>query len=115
MRIAEDPQTVRWLTNLAGVADSFDWDAGNRTKNAKHGVHVGDIEDLLRGATVFVGRIIEPIHDEPRWLLLGEDASGRRLALIFTRRGDRIRPVSCRPMRPKEKEVYEEGCQEDRC
>lgn len=105
MRVVEDPATARWLNELAGTADSFDWDAGNRTKNAKHGVRSADIEALFRKPTVFVGRVIEPVHDEPRWLLLGRDPKGRRLALIFTRRGDRIRPVSCRPMRAKEKEI----------
>ena len=41
--------------------------------------------------------------------LAGKDGGGRRLALIFTRRGDRLRPVSARPMRRKEREVYEEA------
>jgi hypothetical protein len=41
--------------------------------------------------------------------MTGEDAAGRRLALIFTRRGDRLRPISCRAMRPKERALYEEA------
>ena len=54
-----------------------------------------------------MGRIVEPAHDEPRWLLLDTLASGREVALIFTRRGDLLRPISCRSMRKKEKESYE--------
>jgi hypothetical protein len=47
--------------------------------------------------TVFLaGLIAEPAHDEPRWLLLGETNVRRRLALIFTRRGNQLRPISCR-------------------
>ena len=51
----------------------------------------------------------EPAHGEPRWLVLGEDAAGRRLALVFTRRGNRLRPISCRAMRGKEKALYEKA------
>ena len=60
----------------------------------------------------FAGRIIEPTHDERRWLLLGQDDRGRTLALIFTRRRDRLRPVSCRPMRRKEKKLYEKAVED---
>jgi uncharacterized DUF497 family protein len=34
-------------------------------------------------------------------------AGGRRAALIFARRGDKLRPISCRAMRKKEKEAYD--------
>jgi hypothetical protein len=32
-----------------------------------------------------IGRIVESTHKETRWLLLGQDSSGRGRALIFTR------------------------------
>ena len=54
-----------------------------------------------------------PAHDEDRWLLLGQEPHGCRLALIFTRRGERLRPISCRPMRANERKVYETARQED--
>jgi uncharacterized DUF497 family protein len=97
----------RRLESLEARPDSFDWDAGNRTKNLKHRVSTADIEGLLDAPMVFAGRIVEPAHDEPRWLLLGSDPRGRRLALIFTRREGRLRAISCRRMRPKEENVYE--------
>jgi uncharacterized DUF497 family protein len=56
---------------------------------------------------VFVGRIMEPAHDEDRWLVLGQNAKGRHLALVFTRRGSRLRPISCRSMRRNERTIYE--------
>jgi uncharacterized DUF497 family protein len=108
MRLTEDPATAAWLENLVGVPDEFDWDPGNRTKNRKHGVDAGDVEAMFLSPILFAGRIVEPSHDEPRWLMLGQDASGRSLALIFTIRGRRLRAVSCRSMRPKEKKLYEE-------
>ncbi|TMA25384.1 MAG: BrnT family toxin [Deltaproteobacteria bacterium] len=56
---------------------------------------------------LFAGRIVEPEHDEARYLLLGITPTGRRAALIFTRRGDKLRPISCRAMRKGEKEAYD--------
>ncbi|MEK6606338.1 MAG: BrnT family toxin [Myxococcota bacterium] len=109
MRLAGDREAAQWLGGLNGGRGVFEWDAGNRTKNRKHGVETDDVEGLLQGPFVFEGRIVDPAHKEPRWLLLGADARGRRLALIFTRRGDRLRPISCRPMRDNERRRYEKA------
>lgn len=112
MRLAEDPAAAAWLERLGGRPGDFDWDAGNRTKNRKHSVEEVDVEGMFQQRTVFLGRIVEPLHDEARWPLLGQDLRSRRLALVFTRRGDRLRPVSCRPMRMNERRLYEEACRE---
>ena len=108
MKLAPDPKAERWLLGLTGAAEEFDWDAGNLSKNSKHGVEPHDIQALIVGDFYFAGRIVEPAHEEPRWLALGEDGAGRRLALVFTRRGERLRPISCRAMRRKEKLLYEQ-------
>ena len=50
------------------------------------------MQTLIGGDFYFAGRIVEPLHNEPRWLALGEDATGRRLSLVFTKRGDRLPP-----------------------
>lgn len=111
MRFADDPEAAAWLDTLEGMSEDFDWDTGNRTKSRKHGVETADVEALLGHAAVLAGRIVEPHHDEPRWLLLGQNDKGRQLALIFTRRGDRLRPISCRPMRRRERQVYAQAIQ----
>jgi len=112
MRIVGDDLMAEWLERLTGAPSDFDWDAGNRTKHRKHGVRPADVEGMFSDRTVFVGRIVEPVYDEGRWLLLGRAPQGRLLALIFTRRGERLRPISCRPMRRNERVVYEESCEE---
>jgi uncharacterized DUF497 family protein len=104
---------VEWLQQFAAATRDFDWDA-NRAKQRKHRVQPADIEGMFRARTVFLGRIVEPAHDEDRWLPLGQEPGGRRPALIFTRRGERLRPISCRSMRTNERSVYEEACKEDR-
>lgn len=112
MRLLGDPETAAWLESLRGGSGDFDWDDGNRSKGRKHGVTVAATESMLRHSALFAGRIVEPEHPEARWLLLGVDDGGRRLALVFTRRGSRMRPISCRPMRRKESQAYEEAIRE---
>jgi uncharacterized DUF497 family protein len=96
MRLVEDSAAASWLDQLGGHAEDFEWDVENRPKLEKHRVD----EDDHRA------------HDEPRWLVLGRSERGRKLALVLTRRGERARPVSCRPMRPNERKVYEEAIRE---
>ena len=109
MKLAQDGSLDEWLAGIAGAAGQLDWDAGNRAKNRKHDVQPSEVESLFHRTVFLAGRIVEPAHDEPRWLLLGETAAGRRLALIFTRRRDQLRPISCRPMRRNERRLYEEA------
>lgn len=108
MKLIPDHEVGRWLYGLSSASENFDWDEGNRDKSQKHGASWEDIESLLLEHIVFEGEIIEPAHDEKRYLILGRDWNGRLLALIFTRRGHKLRPISCRPMRRKERERYEE-------
>ncbi len=109
MKLAPDNSLDEWVGGLTGAAGEFDWDAGNRAKGEKHGVEPSEVESLFHRTVFLAGRIIEPAHDEPRWLALGESDAGRRLALIFTRRGEQLRPISCRPMRRKERRLYDEA------
>jgi len=112
MRLVEDAALAEWLQRLLGTPEDFQWDAGNRTKTLKHRVQPTDVERMFQRRTLFLGRIVEPVHEEERGLLLGEAPDGRPLALIFTRRGERLRPISCRPMRRNERKLYEEACKE---
>src|SRR3989442_4928679 len=95
MRLVENPHEASWLDTLEGEARDFEWDTGNRTKLKKHGVEEEDVEAMVRSPIIFAGRIIEPAHDEPRWLVLGKSVRCRKLALILTRRRERLPPISC--------------------
>ena len=108
MKVVPDSSLDTWLAGVTGVAEKFDWDAGNRSKGLKHGVEPSEVEALFHRTVFHAGRI-EPAHDESRWLLLGETDAGRRLSLIFTRRGQKLRPISCRPMRRNERRLYDEA------
>ena len=86
MKLAADPATESWLIGLTGADDEFDWDIGNLTKNRKHGIEPRHVHALIGGDFYFAGRIVEPVHSEPRWLALGEDATGRAVAGIHETR-----------------------------
>ena len=109
MKIVDDPAIKKWLQSLDSDPDHFDWDEGNRAKNLKHGVTQEEIESIFQNEYGFAGRIVEPIHAEWRGLILGRSNAGKHLALIFTCRGERLRPISCRPMRKLEVKKYHES------
>lgn len=109
MKTIMDMEMAVWLRDSISGPDGFDWDDGNEHKNAKHGVTREDVESIIDWQkNLFMGRIIEPKHSEWRGILLGITDKGRMLSLIFTRRGNKLRPISCRPMRSEERRLYEE-------
>jgi len=104
VKLVAEPDVAAWLW----TRPAMEWDAGNSTKSqTKHGFSTVDVESLLDAPVLFAGRVVEPAYEEARYLLLGVTAGGRRAALVFARRGDRLRPISCRAMRKKEKEAYD--------
>ncbi len=107
MKLVPDEAAAAWLRDFVPDPDDFDWDAGNTTKSSKHEVYCEDVESIIRHeAFIFAGRIVEHGHEEWRGLILGFTDKGRPLALIFTRRGDKLRPISCRAMRQEERRLY---------
>jgi uncharacterized DUF497 family protein len=85
----------------------FDWDEGNAPKIwIRHGVSQGECEQLFFGEPLLIAP--DPKHStrEERWAALGRTADGRALAIVFTLRADRIRPISARDMNRKERALY---------
>lgn len=110
MKTIPDVEIAAWLESLPLSPEGIDWDNGNEHKLGKHSVRKDDVEFILYGeGYVFAGKIVSPVHPEWRGLILGCDRSGRGLALIFTIRGRKLRPISCRRMRDEEKELYREN------
>jgi len=92
------------------VVAGFDWDEGNRTKCAKHGVLVGEIEALFRAGPAVAPDIAHSAAED-RLIAVGRTAEGRPLFVAFTLRTKAgralIRPISARYMHKKEIEAYE--------
>ena len=86
----------------------FDWDDGNRGKKLKHGVSKGESEQIFFNEPLIV--LDDPVHSvaEDRYAAFGKTDGGRKLVVIFTMRGQRIRVISARDMNRKERKYYED-------
>jgi len=89
----------------------FDWDEANEGKCQKHGISIGEIESVFRGAVVILPDA-DHSQAERRFRAIGRTSQGRLTFVVFTQRGQgadiKIRPISARFMHRKEAASYEE-------
>jgi uncharacterized DUF497 family protein len=109
-------QFVEWLLLwLLEVLDfSFEWDDGNSTKSeTKHNVTIAEIEQVFN-LRLFapLGVQVQPMHPEERLGLIGKTESGQLLMVSFTLRDGKVRPISARPAKEKERNYYEKFTRE---
>lgn len=98
------------LDRIAG----FEWNAGNRGKNLKHGVADGESEQVFFSRPLFILADVRHSGGESRYHALGQTADGRCLHVTFTLRDDgrRLRVISARDMHRKERAIYEAKAKE---
>lgn len=85
----------------------FEWDETKRRANLeKHGLDFRDAEKVFRGPTV-TAEDKRQEYGEERYISLGllEDVV---VVMVHTPRGERIRIISMRKAKAKEKQAYEE-------
>lgn len=93
------------LSSVTGV----EWDAGNLTKSAgKHGVAPDEAEEVFLRSPWIIDDS-RPQDVELRCAAIGRSERGRVLRVLFTVRGTKIRPISCRAASRKERKAYEEA------
>jgi uncharacterized protein len=87
----------------------FEWDAGNTEKSSvKHSVSPEEAEQVFwSGRGQPLGVQVSPSHPEERLGIVGPTDIGRILHIVFTFRGGRIRLISARPAKRKERKIYE--------
>jgi hypothetical protein len=91
---------------LARCTD-FDWDSGNAPKlRERHRVTPGECEQVFFHEPLLIAPDARHSETEERWAAWGRTADGRALAIVFTLRGERIRPLSARDMNRKERGLY---------
>jgi uncharacterized DUF497 family protein len=84
------------------VLDAFEWNSNKGEANEeKHGITFGDAIEL------FDAPFLRLRSGEIRWIALGK-AQGRVIAVIYTEREGRIRIISARMARTKEREIYQQ-------
>ncbi len=92
-----------------GQWTGFNWDAGNRGKNAKHRVSDDECEEIFFSLPLVFGPDDAHSTQEDRRYLLGQTNAGRHLFVAFTMRGTQIRVISARNMTRKERRTYHEA------
>ena len=93
----------------AGQWTGFDWDAGNRGKNAKHRVSDGECEEVFFNLPLLLSPDEAHSEHENRYHVLGQTNGSRRLFMVFTMRETHIRIISARNMTRKERRTYDEA------
>jgi hypothetical protein len=86
----------------------FEWDTEKASSNVeKHGV--GFAEAITVFGDPLEVTIVDPdhVHDERRYLSLGQSVVGRLLVVSYTERDGRIRIISAREAAPTERRHYE--------
>ena len=92
-----------------GQWTGFDWDRGNRGKNAKHRVSDDECEEVFFNLPLLLGPDDTHSEHEDRYHVLGQTNAGRRLFITVTKRGAHIRVISARDMTRRERRAYHEA------
>ena len=89
----------------------FDWDDGNARKNEKYQVSAAESEQVFFNAPLLLLADTKHSDRESRFHALGKTDQGRLLHLALTLRetGAKIRVISSRDMRRKERVIYEQA------
>jgi uncharacterized DUF497 family protein len=89
----------------------FDWDDGNRLKSAnKHSVSMAEAEQVFADSGLLLAEDVKHSQAEARYHAMGRTADGWPLHATFALRGNgtRVRVISARDMKRKERAVDEQ-------
>jgi uncharacterized DUF497 family protein len=96
--------------DILAQINTFEWDEGNRNKNLfKHQVTQQEAEEVFFNKPHLLLEDEKHSEGERRFALLGKAGNGRKLAVVFTIRKDRLRIISVRDMSKKERRIYEKN------
>lgn len=85
----------------------FEWDTGNSDKSlVKHGVINKEAEEVFENKPNFTLEDVKHSKIEKRYMVWGFTNQGRKLAVIFTIRKNKVRVISARDMHKKERNAY---------
>ncbi len=98
------------LDEFCAGLEGFEWDEGNSDKNwRRHAVRQVEAEQTLLNRPLLLALDVKHSQQEPRFIALGETDAQRRLAVVFTVRGPRVRVISARSMSPAERRIYDQA------
>ncbi|MCX6556619.1 MAG: BrnT family toxin [Candidatus Aminicenantes bacterium] len=88
----------------------FEWDPVKAAMNKKiHGITFDEASTAFKDILSLT--IYDPLHseDENRFVLIGNSHRDRLLVVVHTERGERIRIISARKAKKKERQQYEKN------
>lgn len=87
--------------------DGFEWDKGNLEHIRKHNVDYKECEEIFVNKSIILFDDEEHSDKEERLGALGKTDKGRKLAIFFTLRNNKIRVISARDQGKKDRLNYE--------
>ena len=88
---------------------AFEWNSGNRDKNKiSHKVDWWECEEIFFNYPLFTTVVAKHSEEEDRYYAFGHTNGNRLLTLVFAIREKKIRIVSARDMKKKERAMYHE-------
>lgn len=86
-------------------SDPFDWNESNEYHVLAHGVEPGEVEEaLLDPERMRAEALNEP--GERRLAFTGATEEGRILFVVYTKRGEKVRPITARDASEAQKRRY---------
>jgi uncharacterized DUF497 family protein len=82
----------------------FEWNASNQSHLARHRISRSEFEQAMRNDPMFIKFSDE--SGEERWYAVGATEGLRVLYLVFTYRGERVRPITGWDANKKLQEAY---------
>jgi uncharacterized protein len=95
-------------TRSVDAGDWFDWVESNEDHILTHGVEPGEVEEALLDPEGF-GTDAYDVPREQREALVGATGEGRILFVVYTIRGEKVRPVTARDASDAQKRRYRRG------
>ncbi|NES19275.1 MAG: BrnT family toxin [Symploca sp. SIO3E6] len=87
---------------------AYQWNRDKAATNLrKHGIDFADAVSVFSDDLAIT--ISDERFDEERFVIIGLDALGRVLVVVYTLRGDEIRLISARKATRQERQQFEEG------
>jgi uncharacterized protein len=71
---------------------TFDWDDGNINHIALHDIQAAEVMQVLANEAIDLG--YEFVNSEERWTSVGHTSRMRILVVVWTMRGESVRPVT---------------------
>jgi hypothetical protein len=96
------------ISDILANCTGFEWDTHNSEKiRTRHNVTPGECEQIFFNIPVVAGDDEKHSENENCFYVLGQTDSGRFLFPVFTIREDKLRIISARDMKKKERRAYQ--------